>query len=370
MCYQQQANYSLFTINHSQLQYDYLVLGQGICGSFISKYLLEEGASVLVVDNAQPYTASRVASGVINPVTGRRLVTTWMIDELMPFAVDEYTNWGNELGIHLVNELPILDFHPSLQMHTAFEERLQSNDGYLHKVPSEEQWKNSFHFYFGIGEIKPAYAINCHPLLIKWREELKSRSILWEEDFSWDHFSHDENGVHYKDISAKKIICCEGSRAIDNPYFNRLPFALNKGEICIVSIPGLPRKNIYKQGITIVPFSENEDTFWIGSSYEWNYKDAQPSEGFRKKTIQQLDNWLKLSYKIEAQWASERPANIERRPFVGAHPVFKNVLMLNGMGAKGTSLTPYFAKQLTCHLMNEKDIDPLVDIKRFTRILS
>ena len=352
------------------MQYDYLVLGQGICGSFISKYLLESNASVLVIDNARPYTASRVASGVINPVTGRRIVTTWMIDELMPFVINEYAVWGKELGIDLVNELPIVDFHPSLQMHTAFEERLQNNDGYLHKVQDEDVWKNYFHFYFGIGEIKPAYSINFHPLLIQWREELKQRNLLWEEDFSWSHFSHDENGVHYKDISAKKIVCCEGSGAIDNPYFNRLPFALNKGEICIASIPGLPRNNIYKQGITIVPFSAKEDIFWVGSSYEWNYKDVQPSEGFRKKVMQQLDNWLKLPYTIEAQWASERPANIERRPFAGIHPVFKNIAILNGMGAKGTSLTPYFAKQLAHHLTDGQDINPLVDVKRFTRVLS
>jgi glycine/D-amino acid oxidase-like deaminating enzyme len=352
------------------VQYDYLILGQGICGSFISKYLLQENVSVLVIDNAQPYTSSRVACGMINPVTGRRIVTTWMIDELMPFAINEYENWGKELGIDLVNEFPILDFYPSLQMRTAFEERLQNDNEYLHKIPHEEQWNNYFRFYFGIGEIKPAYSINFHSLLTQWHEQLKQRNLLWEENFSWNYFSHNENGVKYKDITAKKIICCEGCSAIHNPYFHRLPFALNKGEICLVSIPGLPRKNMYKQGITIVPFSENEDIFWIGSSYEWDYKDVLPSENFRKKVIMQLDNFSKLPYTIETQWASERPANIERRPFAGIHPQYKNIAILNGMGAKGTSLTPYFSKQLVHHLLRGNDINPLADVQRFARVLS
>jgi hypothetical protein len=312
-----------------------------------------------------------VASGVINPVTGRRIVTTWMIDELMPFAINAYENWGKELGMDLVNEFPVLDFHPSLQMRTAFEDRLQNNTGgYLHAVPHEEQWNNYFKFYFGIGEIKPAYSINFHSLLAGWRAQLKQQNLLWEENFSWNYFSHNDDGVKYKGISAKKIICCEGANAIHNPYFSKLPFAINKGEICLASIPGLPRKNIYKQGITLVPFSENEDIFWIGSSYEWNYKDVLPSENFRKKTMMQLNHWLKLPYKIETQWASERPANIERRPFVGIHPQYKNIAILNGMGAKGTSLTPYFSKQLADNFLYGNSINPLADIARFRKLLS
>ena len=39
-------------------------------------------------------SASKVASGLINPVTGRRVVTTWMADELLPFAWKEYSAIG------------------------------------------------------------------------------------------------------------------------------------------------------------------------------------------------------------------------------------------------------------------------------------
>jgi len=68
--------------------------------------------------------------------------------------------------------------------------------------------------------------------------------------------------------------------------------------------------------------------------------------------------------------ASVRPANIERRPFVGFHPAYKNVGILNGMGTKGCSLAPYFAKQLADHLVYTKEILSEADIKRFTKILT
>jgi hypothetical protein len=49
----------------------------------------------------------------------------------------------------------------------------------------------------------------------------------------------------------------------------------------IVEIPHLPASNIYKQGLNIVPWKD--ELFWVGSSYEWQFKDVLPTELFRKK---------------------------------------------------------------------------------------
>src|SRR5215210_2108200 len=103
---------------------DYLIIGQGLCGTFLSYYLLKAGKEVIVIDKNEPFTASKVASGVINPVTGRRIVRTWRIEELLPFAVNAYTELGNEFGESLVKQHSVLDFHPTLQMKEAFEKRL------------------------------------------------------------------------------------------------------------------------------------------------------------------------------------------------------------------------------------------------------
>ncbi|MEJ7679431.1 MAG: hypothetical protein WKG06_16540 [Segetibacter sp.] len=50
----------------------------------------------MIIDKNKPFTASKAASGVINPVTGRRIVRTWRIEELLPFALKAYTELGNE----------------------------------------------------------------------------------------------------------------------------------------------------------------------------------------------------------------------------------------------------------------------------------
>ena len=60
-----------------------LILGQGLCGTWLSYFLEQAGISYIVLDKTPGITSSRVASGVINPVTGRRLHKTWMAEQLL-----------------------------------------------------------------------------------------------------------------------------------------------------------------------------------------------------------------------------------------------------------------------------------------------
>ncbi len=69
---------------------EFLIIGQGISGTFYHGTCIKNKRSFIVIDNNDPVVASRVAAGIINPVTGRRIVQTWMIDTLLPYAVDAY----------------------------------------------------------------------------------------------------------------------------------------------------------------------------------------------------------------------------------------------------------------------------------------
>ena len=93
--------------------------------------------------------------------------------------------------------------------------------------------------------------------------------------------------------------------------------------------------------------SIQKDLFWIGSNYLWEFPDDNQPNNSGTQTELLLKTWLKVPFKIADHKASVRPANIERRPFIGFHPAYKNIGILNGMGTKGCSLAPFFAKQLT-----------------------
>lgn len=106
------------------------------------------------------------------------------------------------------------------------------------------------------------------------------------------------------------------------------------------------------------------------SNYQWEFENDQPSENFLNSTTTHLNHWLKKPFKILSHYAAVRPATIERRPFVGFHPVYPQIGILNGMGTKGVSLAPFFANQLVQHLVYKFPISKEADIHRFSGILS
>ena len=347
---------------------DFIIVGQGLCGTLLSRSLINAGKKVMVIDEDKSFTATKVASGVINPVTGRRIVRTWKIEELLPYAIKAYTDFGTELNEDLISQCNMLDFFPSLQMKEAFEKRLPTETDYLHQPKDSGYWKTFFNFHFGVGEIAPCLLVDLERMLTGWRKKLSAENILLNEEFKWGDCKVELDHVTYKNITAGKVICCEGVAGFDNPYFKNLPYSRMKGEVIIASIPDLPRGNIYKQGINIVPWKD--DLFWIGSTYEWDFKDVLPTPAWRKKVEEHLKYWLKLPFEIVDHLASERPANLERRPFVGLHPQHLSVGVFNGMGAKGCALAPFFAEQFSNYLIHQTPIYPEADVQRFEKALA
>lgn len=349
------------------VQTDYLIIGQGICGTLLSWKLRSEGKNVIVIDEARPSSSSRVASGLMNPITGKRLVKTWMADVLLPAAAAAYRAFENELGVPILSEYDILDFHGTPQEHDLFLERMEQETEALF-LPAAAPWEPCFHNRAGLGGIASCGLVDMHALLSGWRQKLRVSGALLEETFDWSVCKISNGQVRYKDITAERIICCEGPDGFDNPYFSRLPYSRNKGEAVLAEIPDLPRTHIFRQGLKIVPWQEG--LFWIGASFEWTFTESGPTETFLRSVHQTLGEWLKLPYTIREHWASERPATVGHRPFVGFHPLYPEVGVLNGTGTKGCSLAPYFAQQLTQHLLKGTPIAAEADVQRFTRILS
>jgi glycine/D-amino acid oxidase-like deaminating enzyme len=351
------------------MQVDYLIIGQGISGTMLSWFLYREGKSFMVLDNNQQQAPSKIAAGIINPVTGRRYAYTWMIDEVMPFACMSYEQMGDLLQEKFVMEKSIVDFFPSPQMRNAFIERLSENDTYLHSFPDQNHFNRYFQYDFGCGEVRPAYIVNLQGLLTAWKKKLVELDAVRDRDFDHKLLKLDDDGVLYEEISAGRIIFCDGAAGVQNPFFELLPFAPNKGEALVIESEELTNEHIFKKGLMLAPLAE-KNSYWVGSNYQWEFTDDQPSAEFYQHASSVLNGWLKQPYRVLDHRAAVRPATIERRPFVGLHPHCPQVGILNGMGTKGTSLAPFFASQLVQHLVHHLPLAPEASVQRFSRILS
>jgi glycine/D-amino acid oxidase-like deaminating enzyme len=352
------------TTSHKKI--DYLIIGQGLVGTWLSYYAMQAGKSCMVVNDSHTDAASQVASGVINPVTGRRIVQTWMIDTFLPFALKAYSDLGAQLNATIVREAPVVLIHPSLQMQESFEYRYENENVYLQKNNASD-FEAFMHTPFGTGQIDQTIWIDLNLMIADWRQQLLANQQYIDAKFDIADLQITDEGVTWKSIQAKRIVFSDGIGSIENPYFNMLPFAPNKGEALIVEIKDLPNQAIYKHNLTIVPWKDQ--LFWVGSNYEWDYKDAEPSSAFRTKMEEALRQLLKIPFTVVDHIVGIRPANQERRPFVGLHPVYPAMGICNGMGTKGCSLAPYFAHQFIEHCETGAPIHPEASLDRFEEIL-
>jgi len=351
---------------YSHKKLDYLIIGQGLVGTWLSYYAMQAGKSFVVVNDSKIPSASKVASGVINPVTGRRIVQTWMIDTFLPFALKAYSDMSAQLNVTMLRAAPLVLIHPSSQMQDSFTYRYEHDNVYLQKNKASD-FEPFMHIPFGTGQINQTVWIDLNLMLSRWRQQLIEKQQYIDTRFDIKDLDLTSEGLRWNGFQANRILCSDGLGSMDNPYFKKLPFAPNKGEALIVEIKDLPNQAIYKHNLTIVHWKDQ--LFWVGSNYEWDYQNEAPSIAFRMKMEAALVQLLKIPFTIVDHIVGIRPANQERRPFVGLHPSYPAMGICNGMGTKGCSLAPYFAHQFIEHCENGTPIHVEASLERFEGIL-
>jgi glycine oxidase len=66
------------------MKVDYIIVGQGLAGSAVAVELIKRQKSIVVFDEPSSNNSSRIAAGLFNPVTGKKMVKTWLADKLFP----------------------------------------------------------------------------------------------------------------------------------------------------------------------------------------------------------------------------------------------------------------------------------------------
>lgn len=345
------------------MQVDFLILGQGIAGTLLSYTLLERDCSVMVIDAYKANSASRVAAGVVNPVSGRHFTQAWKYDEYYPILVDTYTSLGQLLNIETFTERDLWMVLPSAQLKQAFMERTAGLSYMRDALPEETgRYNNWLEQPFGAAVVKGG-TVKLSALLPAWRAYLQTKGALLEEPFDFNQLIVNEDGVQYGNIRARQLICCEGAAVTQNPWFNYIPFLLNKGEVLLVQVPGFETTDIVKRSISMVP--QGGDKYWVGATFAWDYPNEAPTPEKRVVLEEGLQQLLKVPYTVLDQQAGVRPSGTDRRPMLGIHPQYSALGIFNGLGTKGSSLAPAMAAHFADHLLQNAPLWPEVDIKRF-----
>lgn len=345
--------------------YDTIIVGQGLAGTLLALKLKKANQSILLIDQNHKSAASKVAAGIINPITGRRLVKSWMIDELLPEAIQTYTEIEKELNTNF--------FHP-VQINRAIADTGDQNQWVVRaSYPELSTYMESdliaetpeMNAPFGFGVLQPAYRVDLSKLIETGQRYFIEQELLLKEAFSFDDLTVQDDGISYKNTTAENIVFSEGHQISNNPFFDHVEMVLAKGEVLILKIPNWKTKHLHKNKLMYVPLGD--DLFWVGASYEWYADDDQPSKVKKSELLEKIQHDLKTPFEIVDHIAAIRPTVKDRRPVLGVHPEHSRLYVFNGLGTKGASLGPYWANHMVEFISKGAKIRPEVDNQRFYR---
>jgi glycine/D-amino acid oxidase-like deaminating enzyme len=350
---------------------DFIIAGQGIAGSVLALTLLQQGCSVMVLDDPGLSKASRVAAGLYNPVVFKRLSKSWMADTLIPFMDVFYTSAEKSLSSSFYHKKQIVKIFSDDAEAQFWIRKSSAEVGRYISGEVITGWnagviKNDH----GVAEVKDCGNLDTNTFLSSVKKMLIEKGAFCEHRILYQEIVVAEEHVKYKDWEAKKIIFCEGYRATENPFFSWLPFNLTKGEVITIQLEApfsIPFEKVVNKGVFILPQGNNR--YRVGATYQWSELNENPTEAGKKEILEKLEKVLQVPYTIIEHDAGIRPTVNDRRPLIGLHPSVAGLGVFNGMGTKAVMIAPYFADRFADLLINGVPLDKEADICRFAHLM-
>lgn len=342
---------------------DNLIVGQGLAGTVLAWHLGEAGESVLVLDESQPDTASRIAAGLITPITGQRLVPSWRFAEFWPKAVAFYRRVEAQTGAKFFREVPMVRlFQDEAERERVSRSSTLESDVSV-RFPELLVNDSDFHNPWGGFEMTGGQLDVPTFLQVskRWLEETNSYRA-GQLQLPDDLEIHPQ-GVRVPrwNTEAKRVIFCQGFAARENPWFDGVPFDPAKGEILTVRVPGLAEQRVVHCGIWLAPLGE--ELFRVGATYNRDRWDDTPTSTGQAEISARLQAVLKRPFEVVEHHAAVRPIVVGRHPVIGVHPQFPQLGYFNGLGSKGSLQAPFIAEQFANFLRGEGEIENALDLQ-------
>jgi glycine oxidase len=349
-----------------------LIVGGGLAGCFIAAETALRGHQVTMIDQYSPKSASRVAAGLFNVVTGREASKTWMADEMLA-AIHAFLAQPafSGLGVHF-HFMPIFRPFPDGCNYNDWMVKLQE-PGYetLAKHVGAPQSPQVVANPIGGLRILTCGWTEVEPLCnaIKATLATKFGMQYYDLPFHYDQLDPVTGGVDSLPLQGTfdEVIFAEGMGILKNPWFPFVQIKPLKGQIMDIQMPPiLNEEEILLKKTFLIP--KGNHFYTIGSTYELHFDDDETTpEG-----IEILENSVReqvaLPFERIATRASIRPTTPNRRPILGRHPDFPKLAVINGMGTKGVLHAPLMAKMLRDWLDGDLEALPKdVNLERFLK---
>ncbi|NDF59818.1 MAG: FAD-binding oxidoreductase [Crocinitomicaceae bacterium] len=342
----------------------HLIVGGGIAGLSLAFSMYERNIPFKLIDAKKNYS-SIVAAGLINPIVFRRTTKSWRVDEFTPYLESFYKKIEALVGLNFFHPISIRRIFAHEQERNEWEKKqLQPEySSYLNEISTEDNTFSNPKNNFGTGTIERAYYVSTVTFMEQAYRFLEENNFIQYEEVNYSDF--DTTTTSYKDEVYEKIFFCQGYTNVENPWFGSLPIQCTKGETLTVHSTQLPKDVSLNLKCFVLPIGNQE--FKVGATYDWNSTDLSITEKGKEQLEAHLKTLTDAPYTIIDQKAGIRPTVLDRRPLLGKHSEFPNLILFNGLGTKGYMMAPLLANELLDHVFNNSPLDPEVNIQRFEK---
>jgi len=310
------------------------VIGFGIAGAVFALQCQSRGYEVHVFDDFKTETPSKVAAGIINPLSVSRKKPLWCAKEFAKEAWRFYSKWDTGFTY----QYPMVMDIKNTRLQNEWSSSLAEETGFLNWSDDHSQLEINYS-----GWIDTELLIESSTNQINYYHR-KRINDLEELEKSFD----------YVVLATGKV-----EPEIMGSQFREDLFRPVLGDLLEVSLKeSYPFKHL--EGLFVIP-QRIKDTYILGSTYIHDFDKIEPNPERASLLVAKAERQGVLITKILNHRTAVRPAIYDRMPIVGQ--IRNNLHVFAGMGSRGLFHAPLAAKMLLDSWEGET-ISPLLNVSR------
>ncbi|PCJ80335.1 MAG: hypothetical protein COA49_08860 [Bacteroidetes bacterium] len=343
-----------------------LIVGAGLSGILMAWELEKRGVEYEVWQSpdASLNSASRVAAGMFNPVSFKRLVSVWNAEEHMNIMRRTYSELESFLDIKgkIIHSSPILRVFPNNQYRDLWAKRIKDSHEvsiWLNDIEAEIDNKCTEEILapFGFGIVRDAGWVDLPLLLDSFKSFLVSKDRFFTKTWSF-------NSKLTKSFC--RIIDCRGVGASLDLASVGIKIQADHGELLTIRASMDTKGMCINRVKWLLP--RGESVFKLGATYKWDIVQSAPTDEGLNELLSSIRPIISSTtfdgLEVLNHESGLRPASTDRRPYAGRVPGYDSIYILNGLGTRGVLVGPATSAHLANHLFDNTPLPLDVSLSR------
>lgn len=358
--------------------FDFCVFGAGIAGLSIAGKLLEQGASVCLLDTGDIASgASGTPLGMVNPATGRYGTRVWNAEKCLNSVAADLEQVQEQSADQFYKNTGILRPTQDEKMASRMKENALQNDwseGWCKWLEKDEihAINPDLNCVDGGMWLPKGLTVNVGLYLQNKSDQLRKQGlkVLTNVRYSVNYKKAPYNiSLENEELYANNLIFAAGHQTKDVEPWSFLPLHDIKGQLAVFETP---KAGDFDYSISALGYiaSISKTRFIAGSTYEHHFDHPDPDKEGVEYLVQRLGKVYPALFKDAAlvdQWAGVRASAPNKKPIVGSHPELEHMYVLTGLGSKGLMLGNYLSSLLADHIFDGTSLPDKFSVTRFNK---